>query len=85
MGKRVRFTVEASYRSLSGMPVRNHAATVRLARAAGGTLITWDEQFEATRPGTGWYIARALRRFVQACADGLAAHAGEMPPEAPAR
>jgi uncharacterized protein YndB with AHSA1/START domain len=73
-----------SYRSLSGMPIRDHAATVRLAPAAGGTLITWDEQFEATRPGTGWYLARALRRFVQDCADGLAAHAWA-PPEAPAR
>jgi len=73
-----------SYRSLSGMPIRDHAATVRLAPSADGTLITWDEQFEATRPGTGWYLARALRRFVQDCADGLAAHAWE-PPEAPAR
>ncbi|HEV2536659.1 MAG TPA: SRPBCC family protein, partial [Streptosporangiaceae bacterium] len=72
------------YRSLSGMPVRNHAATVRLAAAAGGTLITWDEQFEATRPGTAWYLSRALRRFVQSCADGLAAHAGASP-EVPAR
>lgn len=73
-----------SYRSQSGMPIRNHAATVRLASAGDGTLITWDEQFEATRPGTGWYLARALRRFVQDCADGLAAHAGA-PPAAPAR
>lgn len=73
-----------SYRSLSGMPIRNHAASVRLAPAAGGTVITWDEQFEATRPGTGWFIARALRRFVQDCADGLAAHAGASP-EVPSR
>jgi hypothetical protein len=80
-----------SYRSLSGMPIRNHSASVRLAPAAGGTLITWDEQFEATRPGTGWYLARALRRFVQSCADGLAAQAGAggsgagASPEAPPR
>jgi uncharacterized protein YndB with AHSA1/START domain len=73
-----------SYRSLSGMPIRNHAATVRLAPAAGGTLITWTEQFEATRPGTAWYLARALRRFVQDCAEGLAAHAGASP-EVPSR
>ncbi len=66
------------YRSLSGLPIRNHAATVRLAPAADGTLITWEEQFEATRPGTGWYLGRALRKFVQSCADGLAAHAGEL-------
>ena len=73
-----------SYRSLSGMPIRNHAASVRLAPAAGGTIITWEEQFEATRPGTAWFIARALRRFVQDCADGLAAYAGASP-EVPAR
>lgn len=72
------------YRSLSGMPIRNHAAAVRLPPADGGTLITWDERFEATRPGTGWYLARALRRFVQDCADGLAAHAGASP-EVPSR
>jgi hypothetical protein len=73
-----------SYRSLSGMPIRNHAAAVRLAPAAGGTLITWDEQFEATRPGTAWFIARGLRRFVRDCADGLAAYAGASP-EVPVR
>jgi uncharacterized protein YndB with AHSA1/START domain len=72
-----------SYRSLSGLPIRNHAASVRLAPSADGTLITWDERFEAAWPGTGWYIARALRRFVQDCADGLAAHAGEPSPAAP--
>jgi uncharacterized protein YndB with AHSA1/START domain len=66
-----------SYRSLSGTPIRNHLASVRLTAAAGGTLITWDEQFEVTRPGTSWYLTRALRRFVQACADGLAARAAD--------
>ena len=64
-----------SYRSLSGMPVRNHRASVRLAPGADGTLITWDEQFETTIPGSAWYLTRALRKFVQACADGLAARA----------
>jgi hypothetical protein len=58
---------------------------VRLAPAAGGTLITWDERFEAAWPGTGWYLGRALRRFVQACADGLAAHAAQLSPQAPPR
>ncbi len=64
-----------SYRSLSGLPIRNHLATVDLAATAGGTLITWHEQFEATMPGSTWYLTRALRKFVQACADGLAAYA----------
>jgi hypothetical protein len=66
-----------SYRSLSGLPVRNHLASVQLAPAAGGTLITWDEQFEVTRPGSAWLLTRGLRKFVQACADGLAARAVE--------
>jgi hypothetical protein len=74
-----------SYRSLSGLPIRNHQASVRLAPAAGGTLITWHEQFEATWPGSAWYLTRGLRKFVQACADGLAARAAEAsnPPAAP--
>jgi Polyketide cyclase / dehydrase and lipid transport len=74
-----------SYRSLSGMPIRNHRASVNLAPAAGGTLITWHEQFEPTWPGSAWYLTRTLRKFVQACADGLATHAAEAsnPPAAP--
>ena len=64
-----------TYRSLSGMPIRNHLASVQLTPTADGTLITWHEQFEATRPGSAWYLTRALRKFVQACADGLAARA----------
>ena len=70
---------EFSYRSLSGMPITNHLASVRLAPAAGGTLITWHEQFETTIPGSAWYLTRALRKFVQACADGLAARAAGQP------
>ena len=42
------------------------------------------KQVRFTVKGTGWYLVRALRRFVQDCADGLAAHAGA-PPAAPAR
>ena len=64
-----------SYTSLSGLPVRNHRASIRLDPAADGTLITWQERFETTIPGSAWYITRALHKFVQACADGLAAHA----------
>jgi len=67
------------YRSLSGLPIRNHQASVHLEPAAGGTLITWHEQFEVTIPGSAWYLTRALRRFVQACADGLAADAAAGP------
>lgn len=64
-----------SYRALSGLPIRGHRATVGLTPVDGGTTITWHEEFEAKVPGTGWLLARFLRRFVQRCADGLAAHA----------
>ena len=64
-----------SYSSLSGLPVRDHQASVRLEPVADGTLITWQERFEATWPGSAWFLTRALRKFVQACADGLATHA----------
>jgi hypothetical protein len=33
------------------------------------------EQYEVSRPGISWYLTPALRTFVQACADGLAAPA----------
>jgi Polyketide cyclase / dehydrase and lipid transport len=69
-----------SYSSLSGLPVRDHQASVRLEPVADGTLITWQERFETTRPGSAWYLTRALRKFVQACADGLAVHAARTLP-----
>ena len=46
-----------------------------LAGRDGGTAIGWREDFRARVPGTGWLIGRSLRRFVQRCADGLAARA----------
>ena len=63
------------YSSLSGLPIRDHQASVRLEPVADGALITWQERFETTWPGSAWYLARSLRKFVQACADGLAIHA----------
>jgi hypothetical protein len=62
------------YSAISGLPVRNHQASVDLREERGGTAITWHEDFEA-KFGAGWFLARFLRRFVQRCADGLAAHA----------
>jgi len=67
-----------SYSLLSGLPIRHHRATVSLQPAAEGTVITWQEVFETTRPGSTWLLTRLLRRFVQKCADGLAAHASQV-------
>ena len=67
MSRQVQFTVEAR----------------SAASPAAVYALLADERFEATRPGTGWYLSRALRRFVQDCADGLAAHAGASPEASP--
>ena len=73
-----------SYSSLSGLPIRDHRADVTLAERDGGTAIGWREDFRARVPGTGWLIGRSLRRFVQRCADGLAARAGRRDGRQPA-
>lgn len=64
-----------SYRAVAGMPFRDHRADVLLEPVDGGTQITWREDFYAHIPGTGWVVHRFLRRFVQMCANGLAARA----------
>lgn len=69
-----------SYSALSGLPVRDHRAEVELTPDDGGTTITWSESFEASVPGTGHLLGALLRRFLQRCADGLAAHAAGQAP-----
>ena len=44
------------YSSLSGLPIRDHQASIRLEPAADGTLITWQEKFETTWPGSAWFL-----------------------------
>ncbi len=63
------------YRAIAGLPIRDHRADVRLAPNDRGTTITWREDFRAKVPGTAGALGWFLRRFVQQCADGLAAHA----------
>ena len=64
------------YTVLSGPPMRNHSARVDLSPTeGGGTRIVWHESFEPKWPGTGPLLRWFLARFVQRCADGLAAAA----------
>jgi hypothetical protein len=67
---------QLSYVQLSGLPIRSHRADVVLEpdEYKKGTRIVWREDFEASLPGTGWLFRWFLGRFVQRCADGLAAH-----------
>lgn len=63
------------YRLLSGLPLRGYRATVELTPAPAGTDIRWHSSFTARLPGTGLLYQLFLSRFIQRCADGLAAHA----------
>jgi Polyketide cyclase / dehydrase and lipid transport len=64
-----------SYVLLSGLPLRGYRADVDLTPNGAGTDIRWRSRFTAKVPGTGWLYRRSLARFIQRCADGLAAHA----------
>ena len=61
-----------SYRSLSGLPVRDYRAHVDLEPDGDGTTIRWQASFAPKVPGTGWLLERGLRRFLNQCAQGLA-------------
>lgn len=63
------------YASLSGLPVRDYLAEVELTAAVGGTDVRWQASFVPKMPGTGWLLERGLRRFLDRCVRGVAAHA----------
>ena len=64
-----------SYRSLSGLPVRDYRAHVDLEADDDGTAIRWQASFSPKVPGTGRLLERGLKRFLEQCARGLAEHA----------
>jgi hypothetical protein len=66
-----------SYVLISGLAIRDYRADIDLSPADGGTLIDWHSSFRPKVPGLGWIYRRTLQRFVQQCADGLAAHAAK--------
>jgi hypothetical protein len=65
-----------SYTLLSGLPLRGYRANVDLSATPDGTRIDWCSRFTAKVPGTGWLYRRVLGRFIQRCANGLAAQGG---------
>lgn len=69
-----------SYRLLSGLPLRDYVATVRLDERAGGTRITWRATFRPTYPGTGPLLRRRMRLLLEDIAGALARHAPTVPP-----
>jgi hypothetical protein len=69
------------YASLSGLPVRDYVGEVTLESAPdGGTAIDWHSSFfTTTPPGLGGLVERGIRRFLEQCAQGLAAYAATQP------
>jgi uncharacterized protein YndB with AHSA1/START domain len=67
-----------SYTLLSGLPLRGYRADVDISPDGDGTVIHWRSRFTAAVPGTGWLYRLSLGRFIQRCADGLAAHAAAL-------
>jgi hypothetical protein len=60
-----------AYRQLTGVPIRDHVASVELEPANGGTNIVWNESFRTKVPG----LTAFLKWFIRRCANGLAARA----------
>jgi uncharacterized protein YndB with AHSA1/START domain len=59
--------------------MRDYVALVDLEDDGEGTLVHWHSTYTARFPGSGWVPYGTLRRFLQKCADGLAAAAGAGP------
>jgi len=64
-----------AYTLLSGLPLRDYRADVRLTPDGDGTVIHWHSSFHPGRPGTGWFYRWYLQRFIARVVRGLAAHA----------
>ena len=64
-----------AYTTLSGNPVRNYRADVRLTPDRDGTLIKWSGTFAPTVPGTGRALEAVYRRLIGAFARRLARYA----------
>lgn len=69
-----------SYELEHGLAIQGYRADIDLEPAGGSTTmqsttIHWHSVFRAKVPGTGWLYRRTLSRFIQRCAEGLAAYA----------
>ncbi len=66
------------YVSISGLAIKDYRASVDVEDSGddtGGAVIRWRASFFPKIPGTGALMQRGIRRFLQQCADGLAARA----------
>ena len=63
------------YRLLSGLPLRDYVARVRLDEHDGGTRVSWQATFRPAYPGTGPVARRRMRKLLETIAGALARHA----------
>jgi uncharacterized protein YndB with AHSA1/START domain len=63
------------YVILSGMPVRNYRADIRLNEAGVTTVIEWSATFDPKVPGTGTLLRAGLRAMISRFAKRAALHA----------
>ena len=69
-----------AYVLLSGIPIRDYRADVRLIpTASGGTEISWQSSFTAKVPGTTRLIEKRLGAFIDDTARRLASAAAHVP------
>ena len=69
-----------AYVLLSGIPIRDYRADVRLTpTASGGTEISWQSSFTAKVPGTTRLIEKRLGAFIDDTARRLASAAAHVP------
>jgi uncharacterized protein YndB with AHSA1/START domain len=64
-----------SYRLLSGLPVRDHAGTIRLEPVPGGTRMSYVVETVPTLGPASPVVLAILRRAVEEIASGIAAEA----------
>ena len=66
------------YVTLSGLPVRDYRADVRLARDGRGTVVTWRSTFETLVPGTGRIMHMIVTRLVRGFAASVCRYADRL-------
>ncbi|MDH4160711.1 MAG: SRPBCC family protein [Actinomycetota bacterium] len=67
-----------SYRLVSGLPLRQHEATVTLLAVDGGTDICWQQSFRPRIPFTGGFLRTRLETLSAAAAMRLAEAGGSV-------
>jgi len=67
------------YEIVSGLPLRDYVAEVRLSPlTGGGTQVDWEARFRPKIPGTGWLLKLLLGRAIRRGADALVLRADSL-------